>query len=439
MTIRLFGEGLDALLFAAYLSRKKINFFWFVTHDRLGGFFRGATNCFDNPVDVGMVLLEPNTYSSVQKHLKDFEGQSAQDARPYLNAAYHFLERIMGAHSRIPIKSRLEEDIDACDYFISDHLEAFQEYESDKMLSQLVENLDWIRVNPDWHPRNKRHKNGIFSSTGIQDYFTRVYGEEFYKIFFERYLQNLLGKDLNKLPAGSHRRAWLPLYWPETLIESIIRYDGKVNLVAPSFTRPESGSVAQWVINAKNEIAESVNAKLINIDFLDPADFDYFRAETDFAFVDERLMKNWPAPPVLAPSSNVELRIVHFCGEVDESSVVFLRNNKFGCFRISRYKGTSRHGGISLEFGGGSVNLNDRELVEKSRAIVDNLSFNSSCDAKIFKVKFQINGQGIGEKSREHLVARHTNTFHNLSSMSFNDNIVRGAWAAEIVGGKVDV
>jgi hypothetical protein len=434
MTLRIFGEGLDALIFASHLSQNNIEFQWIVTNDRIGGYFRGSRNCFGTPIDIGMVLLEPNSYSSSQLPLSVYQGEWAQNARPYLNASYKTAKKLMGATKRVEVYNQDRSFNSSPDHFISDRLNSFKKNENSLITEQLKENIKWLEKNSQWHPRNKNLEIKLFDSLTIPEYYARIYGDEFYEIFFRSYLENLLGEAVNRLSVSAHRRAWLPLYWPETLIKFIESDDGKEPLFEPIFEKPGYGSVAAWVKTIETEIASSGKAKMIKLEDLEPSEFDYFKSKTDFAFIDENKIAKNSKNKFKASGPYVDLRIIHFCGQIESSEVVFLKDNDYGCFRFTTSQGDENQGGFTLEFGARSSKFTDEELVEISQDFYKELDFRAGCGGKVFKSKFHLNTADDGLKSQNIYDAYNSYTFHHSKNMSINDNIVRGAWASEIIG-----
>lgn len=430
MKVRLFGDGLDALILGYSLSKKEIPFEWVITRDRPGGYFAGGRNCVGNPVDLGMVLLEPNSFNENQIPLSEFDGEGGHSTRPFLDDAYSFLEDLFGQSRLISIEAKAMDGSLYPDYFISDSLDCFLE-NNQLIQDQLSESVHWLSSNSDWHPRNKRIPDGVISTIGISSYFRRIYGEELYIRFFRGYLESFLGDKINLLPANLHRRAWAPLYWPETLLGCSQRETHQKNLFHPIFTRPNQGSVAKWVDYMTSFVFNSEVGEIKKVQKVDPKDYTYFSSKLDFAFLEDSMATDVDKNSRVLVSDFVELRIIHFCVDSSLDKVIFLNGNKNGCFRYSiESNGPLGIGGITFEFGDSISKTDDETLVQIASRMCDNLGFEARCQGTLFKGKLPLSQPTKSETPLNRAEIGNSFTFHNKSSTSINDNIVRGAAAS---------
>jgi len=128
MTLRIIGEGLDAVIFASALVRRDVEFEWFVRNNRFGGYFAGGLDCQGKPIDLGMVSLDPNHYDTPQREINTFCGETGQSARPFIYAAYQLLSEMAGEYELVDTKSQNKYGENVADYFLSDRLFAFKKH-----------------------------------------------------------------------------------------------------------------------------------------------------------------------------------------------------------------------------------------------------------------------------------------------------------------------
>jgi hypothetical protein len=437
MTIRIIGEGLDALIFASSLTREKINFQWVVRNSRLGGYFAGAVNCVGEPIDLGMVLLEPNTYEVEQTALINFHGQFGYQARPFLNEAYESIRETLGNCLRVEVKSQLGELGVFPDYFISDRLAAF-EVSSPVARQELKERIEKLGTDTQWHPSFKNETKSQLRAIGIADYFKRVYGEAIYSEFFETYLTNFLGEFVNHLPANLHRRAWLPLYWPETIHQHIQTSGNSKNLFSPIFEKPSQGSIAKWVKGMLDSVLSSPIGELISSPNVFSESFQNLESSADFFFVKKSEIpgvKN--ATEGYGNRVNISVRMVHYCAQIHSNEVVFLANSKNGIFRYSTSATTSNSsGGVTFEFGQNTAEISDEDVLRSALTACRELGIHPTCQGTIFPGKLPIGAEAKLENFDREVPFANYQTFHNTNSSSINDNIIRGAWAMKRISEK---
>jgi hypothetical protein len=434
MIIRIFGNGLDALLMAYSLTQDRRTFEWVTTVDQPGGFFSGSKNCAGQPIDIGMVLLEPNNFGVKQIPLSRFSGEEGHAARPYINEAYSLLHEFFGQCRSVQITTMDTNGKQVPDYFIQDSLTSFRGIETG-IQEQLVSSIRWLEDHQDWHPRNKLVREGILSKVDVATYFRRIYGEKFYRDFFAGYVGSLLGSKAENLPANLHRRAWLPLYWPETLLSYISNEPNSFELFQPSFMRPRSGSIAKWVNDMFLFVLTKGFGAITKVENIYPERYENFKSVSDFAFLNHSIFKNKSQRHnEVNPEHYVDLRVVHFCTDQFEDKVVFLNHDKNGAFRIStETTSDSTIGGITFEFGSSSVLMDDDRLLSIALGMCQKLSVEPRCTGKLFKGRLALRQISGIEPARETKESGNPSTFFSEAGTSINDNIVRGAYASSLM------
>jgi hypothetical protein len=105
-----------------------------------------------------------------------------------------------------------------------------------------------------WHPRHK----GRWTAAGVPSWeaLSRLnHGDVLHEAVFEPFARRVLGEALPRLSGLYHRIAWLPLYWPETLLAAL--QGGAPALPPTVFAHPTGEPVAALVTRLVREIEAS--------------------------------------------------------------------------------------------------------------------------------------------------------------------------------------
>lgn len=214
---RIFGNSLTALIIIDGLSKNKKNSIeWVFNKDRkLGGHFAGAT-IFDRNLDFGMVALEIDE-PVVQK--KIFPGEplpKGNEVNSYLKSIKNLLNDIGMVTEPLQIKTWFEK-AEYQDFFISNHLNVLTSRltneEEDVLRNNFEEKSNNKRI---MHPKNK---NKALNEFNLGSYLAEIYGNGFISNFIINYGNKISDKSPDKIAMIKHRSLWLPIYYPETIIE----------------------------------------------------------------------------------------------------------------------------------------------------------------------------------------------------------------------------
>ena len=432
MTVRIIGEGLDAVIFASALVRRGVEFEWFVRNTRFGGYFAGGLDCQGKPIDLGMVFLEPNHYGAPQCEINTFSGESSQGARPYINSAYQLIGEMAGAYELVDTKSQDKYGENTADYFLSDRLFAFKKH-APEIIGELEDRVSWLESHPEWHPRFKLHQDSVLLSTNIPDAMTTLYGKSFYNLYFKGYLENCLGELVHSLPTSVHRRAWVPLYWPETILGYLLTQEEIEPLFQPVFARFSNMSISEWIFRMIGEIEVYKKKNIILLD--NKPDYKNFDIESEnvYAFLDSnKIHTNLNSNVQNSGVSAARITIVHFCCTAPTALVIFLRDDESGSYRFSLTPGdVLGKGKISIEYGEFCAELSDEEILRRSIKLCDRNGISIECVGKIHKGKLSFNVPSRDSNLGILSIARNKQTFFSSGATSFNDNIIRAAWAID--------
>jgi hypothetical protein len=430
MSVRIFGDGLDALILAATLSKSKTEYSWYQSSEHIGGYFKGAIGCQGQPIDLGMVLLEPNDYDLGGIGIDKYTGESGVNARPFLSDAYSFLEETFGDLKSVEILMLDEKFLEFPDYFIADNLDVFSTMAEVTKL-ELLDKSNWILANPSWHPREKYSSTDQFTNIGLEEYLILIHGQHFYNDYFRSFMTNLLGTKKNRLSANLHRKAWMPIYWPETIINACEGAQIPAALFNPTFTRPNQGSVARWVSSMLKEVSSDESASVIKTPSIASADFDDFSSEYDFPFISIDKIGPSVGEKVLPIIEKVTLRMVHFCARNQKDSVFFLNNEHEMCFRYSTYADQdSNTGSVMFEFGDCSKEIPENDIIAGARLLAKKRGIELTCEGRVFNGSLPLEQINSQTQSSDFLRIPNQYSFQTPGNVTINDNIIRGAYAA---------
>jgi len=192
--IQLFGGSLTVLAFADFLVKNEKEFQWFTLGEKVGGHFSGM-NIGGDFYDLGMVLLELNPGANNPTLYKPAENEKA--------ALSTFLKGydIREAEVKVLYENELYPDFIICDNEIP-------------IKSDLGLIADSNRFQH--HPKDKWH-NEAFEKTSYHGACQQLY-PEFYLEFLKNIASKITNDSANQLSCRYHRLAWLPLFYPETVM-----------------------------------------------------------------------------------------------------------------------------------------------------------------------------------------------------------------------------
>ena len=227
--IKIYGGSLVSLVLAEQLVRRNQQFEWYTLGERIGGHFAGLP-CNGIQIDIGMVLLEldpgvnnPTRYARAAKERNALECFLASDTveakvKSFCNGV--FVE----------------------DYMISDNTEAFR----------LQSTAQKINASEAMHPREK-WSDINFEQMSYSAVCEHLY-PGFYEAFLEKIAAKITGGKANELSARYHRSAWMPLYYPETILGC------DSTLVTYSFQKIAKGSFSASVVDKTDAVLGSAVA-----------------------------------------------------------------------------------------------------------------------------------------------------------------------------------
>ncbi len=219
-------------------------------------------------VDFGMVNFEIDLPSRIKGDLlESYDPFSINSCANFVDQVIEYLQSKVEL-IELPRIKILSDSGYVSDFLISNDLTDIVKY--------LQPNLEDIQFDPDktlTHPSKKYEMDGDEDfGTSFDDYGKRMYFPSFHEKVLRRWGHRLLGNNYSELQAVRHRSGWLPLYYPETLKESLV---GKVELEPYAFHYPKNGSISKmWSDLAAELNKEESMAKQDILDFKKKEDFE---------------------------------------------------------------------------------------------------------------------------------------------------------------------
>ena len=164
----------------------------------------------------------------------------------------------------------------------------------------------------------------------------------------------------------------------------------------------------------------------------DYKNFD-IESENVYAFLDSnKIHTNLNSNVQNSGVSAARITIVHFCCTAPTALVIFLRDDESGSYRFSLTPGdVLGKGKISIEYGEFCAELSDEEILRRSIKLCDRNGISIECVGKIHKGKLSFNVPSRDSNLGILSIARNKQTFFSSGATSFNDNIIRAAWAID--------
>lgn len=209
-------------------------------------------------MDFGMVNFEIDLPSHSKGNL--FENYNPFSINSCANFVNHVTEYLKSKVELIELpKIKILTDTGyVSDFLISNDLTDIIKY-----LQPNEEDINFESDRTLTHPSKKYEMHGHedFGSS-FDNYGKRMYFPSFHEKVLRRWGYRLLGNNYIDLQAVRHRSGWLPLYYPETLKDSLV---GEVGLEPYAFHYPKNGSISKMWKDLATELNKGEGILKLNI------------------------------------------------------------------------------------------------------------------------------------------------------------------------------
>jgi len=415
---------------------------WVQTSGPLGGHFGGKT-LGKTQIDVGMVALEPYANSSKPRH-DVYSPPLRQDGIGLVDRVFKWLEENSEIFTPIQVKASFRGKLIE-DYLIGDNLEVlslFNDEETNRFRKELTNNQIELKENPNLHSRNKTH-NDEFLSTSIKDMLIKSMGISLYSELFEPWLNKFNAEVSSILPARDHRSIWLPLFFPETILEYLEKPWFRGDLIQRPFVVPERSTIGSLVLR----LTEAIKLQNVDVikDNLEEMSFEagtlFFTSTADTArFLNIEIDTSYPEQ-IVCPIQIVSFLLPQYKG--DEVIVNFTDNEK-GPYRITVRKVDIQSDGprtlASLEYGKGFSDFKDDDLKSNAKHFLSEFGiddFTGNVEISKLSLRMPYGNSRIRIESNRNVIYEAIKQGNFLGypidfgSSSFNDQVLLGLWGSK--------
>lgn len=437
MTRRIFGSSLSALVSVAELSLTE-NVTWVQNSKFVGGHFSGLT-LGTLRLDMGMVAQEPYSGLTSVDVFTDLP-PVRQAGLPFVGIANQWLSQRGEEFVELPVLVSRYGTLMA-DYLVADNLEVLQKLDeplkrkiADEILALKKFNTNLIIS----HPRDKGVSEDYLSHSFevvSGQLFGRTFHEELIAPWLDRLNPNLAGH----LPARDHRTAWVPLYYPETILEVVSNKISPSKLRRP-FMVPKDSSIAMVVARLIASIDISrVGIVLDEEGLISPSIGDILLTSTPETFA---LLKKHISPKneekFIAP---IVIALFQYDARVADEQVLNLIEREKGPYRICirNIKAQEVSTNVSIEFGSAFEGATDAEILCMARSTLEQINVSTNFARYIIKrlsikVPYGESRRAIENDVKLANVAIRERSLHgypiDFGSSTLNDQILLGLWSA---------
>jgi hypothetical protein len=337
-------------------------------------------------VDRGMVLIEPERKGITKTGIENYNGEYRTNAIQYLGSVADWFQEA-GLQFEVTKVETYFRGQTMKDFFISDSLEIFGQLNAAE-ISVVQKELEATKLWLDSanHPKNK-NGNVWYESRKYADVAQRIFGETFFSLVLAPYLQKLYGSECRELVASEHRSAWLPIFYPESLLLGASGRETHID--EKVFTYPTNQGFAQFMHELELTVENSVKRYRVNPDdslTTNPARL--LADETSVFFGNPKKIKKMET----FDSRICSGKSVYIEAKSLSSRTVFIVDSEIDAFRFNvRPSSRVSEGYVSIEFGASALNFDNSYLIKQSLELSE--KWNVQVDpgsAKVFDSKFPL-------------------------------------------------
>lgn len=240
--------------------------------DKWGAYFSGFHS--ENGVyDAGMNLLEFTSFRTNDSDILSYNPSIRYDFARFLNQIEKYITSKINCVEVESIKV-LANKVYANDLIMANSLEILSKLPED-ILFKIQNELEFIIINDDksLHASQKHLNNDLFLANNFFSVSTANHGITFHELFIEPLCKKIFNISSKDIPALFHRLIWLPLYYPETLLNAI---KGDIDLGVTKFHYPQIGHFSSIVDALSEDILNNDNISILNENIIDVAyDIDF--------------------------------------------------------------------------------------------------------------------------------------------------------------------
>ena len=398
------GSSLAALVAVAKISEVE-NVTWVQTSKRIGGHFSGIS--LDGHIkDAGMVLLEPfEDFDGLVPDFAIYGKESRHDVRSVIPFAFDWLRSrgidFTPANVFTSYNERLIED-----FYIKDSLNLIRCLPLDvrQKISQEIVELDAIRLSP-IHPREKL-KNSAFENMTFEEAVIKTIGPTYLREVISPWANSFASGRALEVVAIEHRSMWLPMYFPESILNALNDETNDFEKSEKKFAVPLGISVGTAIVQLSTRVSENSRVNII-----DSKEYEFTKDQNPVIFLgsvdDAVLMQLANTELSNVDESRTDIAVALFeasgldAGPLNDCTVnVYNSPNSLYRFSIRKIAAPSEHMEFVFEFGN-SAEVDDAELERISIEQIMPFYESPITLKKIVRAKFSITSPEILAASQD--------------------------------------
>jgi len=255
----LVGNSLSLMVAGTQLARSGTHVVVLNGAKNWGGHFSTVT-CKGVPFDLGMVLQEFTAYNAADGHadLHSYDPAVRNDAGRFCRVVHDFVAGYQETREIetpvMQVNGRIHDDI-----LIANALTALPELDmATQIRTELEAGINGARSSS--HPSFKQ-RAGTFDSLDYETASLANHGTTFHTHLIEPFCRKVLNVATSDVLARYHRVAWLPLFYPETLLSYLTGMPQR--LPPTTFSYPVGGHVGDLSAKLRQEMEQSSHVTII--------------------------------------------------------------------------------------------------------------------------------------------------------------------------------
>jgi hypothetical protein len=444
----LIGSNLALLTAACALGRSGRKVVLLTEAGRLGGYFAGV-HVESHGFDLGMVFLERPGDTHAMPDLAEYDARVRNDCGRFSAHVAQFVESLVRTR-RVPTPEALVAGKRFPDYILCNRIEAIASLVTDAPRTAADAGVS--------HPLHARNKvaGPAYDQVSYLEAAQHNHGVQAQALLFEPFAAKVLGPH-RQLLARFHRSPWLPLYYPETIVDAC---DGRSTALPEyAFWLPEEGWCGAFVAAMVAELTSMPHVQVVpqavaGLDksgaawALHTADGDRFESTTlALGTTQERARQLFRLPPPRPSADSVSVRLGLFL--VDETAMhaptgcLIVTDPAYATYRLTDLDAAAgvatRWHRVVLEQGTARVSEMDAELrsllqIDDSRAVRPLKTIDASRSLVVPSAEGLSTAQADLEQLRGAVSNVHlTAALAAVGGASMNDQIIQGLKLAQLV------
>lgn len=253
------GGNLASLVCAKELGERGKSVALVASPAAIGGHF-SENQTLGFGFDLGMVLLEFDSYRDQKSDIALYNENVLGDAGHFSEAVENYVARYVESKRVSGIYVSKNQKL-VNDYYISNNLTGlsvlFSSEDKDKIKIELRECVG----STDCHPREKA-SGEVFDGLSFHECSVKNHGPTLHREIFEPLTRKVTNLVSDELLAKYHRLFWAPIFYPETLLQSLSEKESA--LKPTEFRYPKKGNIAQLAQGIFRDINKNRNVMVLD-------------------------------------------------------------------------------------------------------------------------------------------------------------------------------